>query len=414
MTTIRVVDSIMGSGKTSAAINMMNNDIDDYGEGNNYIFITPYLSEVERVKDSCAGRKFYEPKIYTKNGETFYKLDSLHQLLKDNKNIATTHSLFKMATEETKELIYTGNYILILDEVMEVVRELHISASDVKMLFNEGWIYLEDGFVLWNNQKEIEEGTYTGEFVHVKKMAQNRNLVLHNNTILLWNFPNDIFGLFKDTYILTYLFDAQIQKSYFDMFGIKYERYIATCDDNGRYVFKPNNGHSDKPYKNKLKSKIHIYDGTLNRIGNKPYSLSKSWFKDNKALRGRLKNNVLNYFTNILKSKSEFNMWTTFKDYQNSIKGKGYSKGYVSLTSRSTNEYRHKTALAYAANRYLNPIIDGYFLSRGVKVDEDYWALSEMLQWIWRSAIRDDKDINIYIPSSRMRSLLVKWLDDEL
>ena len=86
MTTIKVVDSIMGSGKTSAAINLMNNDTE-----NNYIFITPYLTEVERIKTSCTNRKFYEPKIYSKHGETFYKIDSLHNLLINNKNITTSH-----------------------------------------------------------------------------------------------------------------------------------------------------------------------------------------------------------------------------------------------------------------------------------------------------------------------------------
>lgn len=44
-------------------------------------------------------------------------------------------------------------------------------------------------------------------------------------------------------------------------------------------------------------------------------------------------------------------------------------------------------------------------------VDEDAYALSEMLQWIWRSSIRDGKPINIYIPSKRMRTLLMNWLE---
>ena len=50
------------------------------------------------------------------------------------------------------------------------------------------------------------------------------------------------------------------------------------------------------------------------------------------------------------------------------------------------------------------------FSRYGVSVDNDAFALAEMLQWIWRSAIRDDKSINIYIPSERMRNLLIGWL----
>ena len=39
------------------------------------------------------------------------------------------------------------------------------------------------------------------------------------------------------------------------------------------------------------------------------------------------------------------------------------------------------------------------------------YALSEMIQWIFRSRIRNNEDINIYIPSSRMRNLLIEFLE---
>ncbi len=54
---INIVDSIMGSGKSQYAIQKMNND-----EENNYIYITPYLDEIKRVKNSCDKKTFYEPK----------------------------------------------------------------------------------------------------------------------------------------------------------------------------------------------------------------------------------------------------------------------------------------------------------------------------------------------------------------
>lgn len=42
---------------------------------------------------------------------------------------------------------------------------------------------------------------------------------------------------------------------------------------------------------------------------------------------------------------------------------------------------------------------------------EDDYALSEMIQWVWRSAIRDGKEIWVYIPSRRMRELFQNWLN---
>ena len=104
-------------------------------------------------------------------------------------------------------------------------------------------------------------------------------------------------------------------------------------------------------------------------------------------------------------------MWTTYKDYKGLLSGKGYTSGFLSYNTRSTNEYRIKTHLAYCANIYFNPYLKNYFLDHGVEVKEDKFALSELIQWIWRSAIRDGKEIWIYIPSKRMRTLLQEWLN---
>lgn len=405
---IKVVDSIMGSGKTSAAINLMNKDTE-----NKYIFITPFLPEIERIKTNCKDRKFYDPKVYTKHGETFYKLDSLHQLLQNEKNIATTHALFKMSTEETRELIYNGNYVLILDEVMEVVKQLEVSKADIQMLLNEKWIINDNGIIHWNTDKEELEGEYKGEFVTVKRLALNNNLILYNGAVLFWNFPADIFKLFKEVYVLTYLFDAQIQKYYYDMNNINYEKYISILENN-EYIFKKNEGYSDKQIKQELKKKINIYTGNLNIIGEDQHALSKSWYDNKKHLHKKLKNNITNYFINIVGSKSNYNMWTTFKTYKPKLSGKGYTKGFVSCTARATNEYSHKTTLAYGINRFINPIIKEYFYSYDIKLNEELYALSELIQWIWRSDIRNDNNIDLYIPSQRMRELLINWLDDNI
>jgi hypothetical protein len=112
----------------------------------------------------------------------------------------------------------------------------------------------------------------------------------------------------------------------------------------------------------------------------------------------------------IAKSKSQENMWTTYKEFQKSLKGKGYTKGFVPCNSRATNEYKGKKALAYIANRFTNPCIKQFFNANGVEIDEDKIALSELVQWIFRSAIRDGKEVYLYIPSKRMRSLLQNWL----
>ena len=55
-------------------------------------------------------------------------------------------------------------------------------------------------------------------------------------------------------------------------------------------------------------------------------------------------------------------------------------------------------------------MINRFFTEKGVNIDEETWALSELIQWLFRSAIREENEINLYIPSKRMRNLLQEWL----
>ena len=83
------------------------------------------------------------------------------------------------------------------------------------------------------------------------------------------------------------------------------------------------------------------------------------------------------------------------------------------INIRATNELKHKYAVAYLANRYLNPVIKNFFVSNNIEVDEDAFALSELIQFIFRTRIRDNEEIFVYVPSKRMRLLLKKWLKEK-
>ncbi|MBG9768209.1 hypothetical protein [Bacillus vallismortis] len=404
MEKVKVIDSIMGSGKTTAAIDMMNNS----GTDENFIFITPYLDEVDRIKKSISSKQIYEPKVKKKGDKTQYKFESFHELLSQNKNIVATHNLFKNANDETKELILSGNYTLILDEVMEVVEQLRVKKHDLTTLFESKLIYVEDGFVKWNEEKKDYETRYDD----IRDMALNNNLMYFKDNILIWNFPADIFKLFKEVYILTYMFDAQIQRYYYDINNIKYQRYVSEFID-GQYRFTKHNTEFESILKAQLRNKIKIYEGNLNTVGQLDYSLSSNWYKNKSPYTiKKVKNNVFNYFNNIVKSSSDEAMWTTYSEHKNKVKGNGYTKGFVSCNARATNDFKHKKHLVYTINRYVNTVLYNYFKEKyQITIDQDAFALSELVQWIWRSAIRDGEEITLYIPSLRMRELLIEWLN---
>lgn len=47
-------------------------------------------------------------------------------------------------------------------------------------------------------------------------------------------------------------------------------------------------------------------------------------------------------------------------------------------------------------NRFVNPVVKQFFKDRGVIVNEELYALSELLQWVFRSQIRNGKPIDLY------------------
>lgn len=388
----------MGSGKTSWSIQHINRNPFE-----NILYITPFLDEVNRIIKN-SNRDFKQP-INRGNG----KLDSINELLACQSDIASTHELFKHLDEESRENIKEGHYTLILDEVLNVIEPYdNIRNDDMKLLKESGCVTIDDdgddGFVIWNKEKM----DYDTKYNEIKILADNRSLIYINQKLLLWRYPPEIFILFDKIYILTYLFESSILKNYFDLYQIEYEQK-SIADKDGEYhitdYFVPDTSIYIE--------KINIYDGKLNEnIYQKINGLSVTWYraKINQENIKQIKRNLYNYFSNILNAKAETIMWTTFKDYRNRLKGKGYSNQFVSYNCRSTNDYDDRFNLAYCVNVYLHPGITQFFKQRRINIDEDLYGLSEMIQWIWRSRIRKGENINIYIPSMRMRNLLNAWM----
>ena len=182
MTTVNVIDAPCGYGKTSWAIQFMNSMP---LESHQFIYVTPFLDEVQRVKKSVTAREFYEP--ITQKGET--KLEDLHRLLGEGKDICTTHALFQMATTETKELLKANRYTLIMDEVLNVIEQIQLRKSDLKLLLEADAIEIYENdnglkYIHWNEQK-ID---YDTQYNNIKRIALTNNLMYCDHSALVWNF----------------------------------------------------------------------------------------------------------------------------------------------------------------------------------------------------------------------------------
>lgn len=394
---INIVDAICGEGKSTSLINYINNKENC---NKKFLYITPFLSEIERIKQECPNKNFKSPEC--NKGAKIY---DIKRLLSKGENIVSSHALFKKFDEETIDLAMLNDYTLIMDEVADVVELPDISKYDLDTLLEKYVEVGEKGKLNWVATE------YEGAFEYYKKQCELGSLYIYScsekvKPVLVWMFPVSIFKAFKEVFILTYLFDAQIQKYYYDYYGFEYKYwYIKDYNITDEYQ-----EYDLSKYKNLINICEHE---KLNLIGRDPNSLSVGWYKRNEdnIMMKILKNNCENYFKNVVKTSSNLNMWTTFKEWKNLIKGKGYTKGFVSLSMRATNLYIDRESVAYLSNRFLNPIIKNFFISYGININENDYALSELLQFLFRSRIRKGESINLYIPSSRMRNILKKWLD---
>ena len=404
---IKVCDALCGFGKTSACIKMMNEETDK-----KFIFVTQFLSEVDRIKAGCSARKFVSPCADPSTNKT--KLADIHSLLREGLNIATTHALFISYTDETKDLIRKRGYTLVLDESVDVLDTAEIAECDMDILRRSSAIReSDDGNIEWlmDSYGLTEEH---GKFREEMLRAKSKNFLKFEDQFFFWSIPPELFTCFSDIYVLTYMFIAQPLKCFFDIHEFEYELIGVKHSEDG-YVFC---GLEEMDRTVELRDKIHILDNKkLNAIGGVRTALSFSWYKSAYAEEGspqldKLRKNISNVFKNIYKAAGKDTLWTCFKQYTSRLRGNGYNMSFIPYNLRASNEYADRHYLAYCVNNFPRPMEKRYYQEHGTDLDADMYALSILVQWVFRSAIRKKEEIWLYVPSARMRYLLTAWLDN--
>lgn len=164
------------------------------------------------------------------------------------------------------------------------------------------------------------------------------------------------------------------------------------------------------------KELIHILDHKkLNSIGDDTYALSEKWYKDNTETGGitQLRWNTTNYFRNIAPKKwgnvKGNILWTTYIAFKEVVQEKGFTKGFVAPYTDVPASFGTKEFVAYLCN-------DFYRLA--VPLDEtpltvDEYAITLLVKFLFSgSALKNGKDIYLYLPSKRMRDLLTNWIEE--
>lgn len=395
----------MGSGKTSAAIQYINAHPDG-----RFIYVTPYLDEVSRIREACPSAGFIEP---SNSIAAFHHRKSEHliALMRSGHNIVTTHASFSRVDDATLGAIRDGRYTLIVDEDVDMVEATSIAPEDMRAAVGAGYI-AEDGGVFTRTGEPYAGSVFSGL---LSKLDYGEVIRYDDETgeLFCWTLSSALISSFDTVFILTYLFEGQVFCQYLRANGVSFD-YIGVArseSDGFLFSFEP---PVPTPIP-QLRSLVDILDRPkLNEIGDHRAALSIQWFRRHSARSDQiaeLKRNLTNLYKNIYICPQAQRLCGMCSEAAKKAGGAGYTRSIIAFNIKATNKYAHCTHLAYVANVFLNPNVSAFLRGRGFPVDEDVYALSVMIQWIWRSAIRNGQPIHIYVPSRRMRELLVDWID---
>ena len=405
MGSVIAIDSIMGAGKTTWIINLMKNNPND-----KYIYVGVLLTELNRIKKSTPELNFKEPSS-DKWGVT--KKDDLHRLIVNGENIVTSHSLMKNFDLDIEEFL--DDYTIILDEELEIAKSIKVKTGIRKELIeNEKIIINEKGKVSWNEKKYNHVDTYN-EDNRLKEIAKNNCLYYIDGGFFVWVMPPSIFKKSKKVYLLSYMIKESVIHGYLTENKISIEFVYPFTKE-------------EEKIRKKAKDLIEIIDiptfnkGNIGTLLSQPSSLSYNFFKKNRiSISNKAK--ILTSIRNWLQKnniKNDRVLFTTYKDFKhvgikNGISGFGirsYAKTWIYPKCRATNEYADKDVVIYCANIFPNSGVEKYLHhSSNFNISRKKYALSNALQFIYRSAIRKDKKIQIIIPSVAVKNLIIDWID---
>ena len=417
---VEVLDSIMGSGKSTEIFKWMDNNPDE-----KYIYVSPNLSEVDvggRIHQEVKNVKFYSPTV----DYCATKAESMNELLIAGKSIACTHSLYLAMNNDSMGLVEREGYTVIFDEEINVMSSFTgYSFEDVIWLMQEGYISRsdKDGSVNWLKEDELVSSKYH-QYNYLKNLCDKKSLYITRfdinsekakKVMMVSQVPVRLLECAKRVIAITYMFKGSVLDCFLKLKGFQTVPFTEVEVNNLR----------PSSYKELLT--IVPPDKKTAKM-----SLSSSWWQskaskeDIQAVQNYVLRNSRKYAGNpdymcytLPKARAK-GVDKKTKCVQVNPVGYVYTKNiepktvtWLAAQTRATNKYRDRSVMIHCYNRYPLQPVASYLQDYNQPLDKDVFALSEMLQWLWRGCIRDGKPMVVCVASQRMYDLLMSWLNDE-
>lgn len=447
-TQIVVWDALMSSGKTNKIIDYMvsaNKSSNLMMTDNDYfMYVSPYLDEAHRIAATVSEGEAQTP-VLNEDGSYAYldepqtalqfkhpnnknkdgsKLTGLMSLIGAKHNVVSTHTLLNSLKPEALE--QCKDYTLVIDEALVAYeQDTTLPIATVNQYLEINILSLkEDGYTLQFNRENF--GRYNNDDpnydctkdTEVEQFARDcdKGLLYKFSSKVIRKFDANILTKFKKVIIMTYMFKGSMFDLLLQQSGLDVEiEYFGKRVEDFRHLITIN--------QDKKMNKVGDYG--VDAKGNKhlqKFTLTSNHFKKDRAKGSEVSKKMYNHLYNMWQQREKINperrLWTSFSlDKAIISKGKGktnrYGSKWIAFNTKATNNYSQADHLAYLVNVFIDSNFIKASSADDIKLSQDHYALSTLLQWLFRSAIRNNQPIDLYIPSERMRNLLEQWLYED-
>jgi hypothetical protein len=400
MTIIRVIDEPCGYGKTSRVIEELKIARDTPYPNDPVIIVVPVLSEIARFQDQLGKDWLQEPLEVDGANKT----DALISLLMNKSNIITTHSLYQ-GIRRFENLL--DPYHVIVDEAPTAVRQLpvHFGPGLFKnLLHHKQYITIDPvtSLIRPTSQWVVDKRDYEfGDDLHIKKFMDEvdfNDVYFVDGIYCVMPIPDAFFTKPKTLTILTFLFEGTQLHHWLLKRGFSFQhlwdpselaQFKAEMSQNiylrlttapvkaGFENMNDKNGNLRKKVGNWAKNQMKVLrriDSTLNVDRVLVASHKDAWHGQELNKQAKVSNSTC------LKKTS----------------GLGAAQ-YTSLITRGTNKFKELDVLFLLGKVNLHPSL-AKFLGMTSKQAKDRHTLTELVQLIYRTAIRDRCPIYLLTP----------------
>lgn len=392
MTDIRFIDRPCGAGKTTEQISTLD-------PRKQWLIVVPFLDEQTRWKEHTGIPLEVAP-------EDCNKSEWLRQNVLEGNSIVCTHKLFDLVDLDRTDL---SEYDLIIDEVFDCVESIHGVKEEVfeRVYIGEGYASVDPATgrvtptAKWiAHSLEAEKLAPTVRNDLYQKAKQGSLYKVDGKGFFVSIVPVELFTSPRSCTVLTYQAESSQMVGYLRRLGIPFR--IDRTDDEA--------------FKNGLRQRLVVRDIPALRDTQMTHTAQEKMRKEGAKkvstalmnLRGRELKGVDPSDIMLSCNKSK---WHDQSDQPKGLFAQGSKLSlcnFLPKTTRGTNKYRHCSHALYLNDLRLNPAEKEWL--GWSKEQEDQWALSELIQWVMRSRLREGADVSLYLASPRMKALLEDFL----